>query len=97
MKILFNANLHPQWHFPATLNTACRWSKQSTKKKYCPFPRLLLLRRLPSYWVCNTELKGASKGHAEQEAKPSLSILMSWTAIISSSFYALLPHLAVAS
>ena len=44
---------------------------------------LLLLRQQPISGVWNTEENGASKGHAEREAKPPLSALMSWTAILS--------------
>ena len=62
--------------FTETLNTACRWSKHSAKNIYCPFPRLLLLRRRPSYGVGKTEENGAWKGHSEQEANTSLSALM---------------------
>ena len=66
------------------------------RKTYCPFPRLLLLMRRPSSGVWKTEEKGASKGHAEQEAKPSLSALMSWPAILSTSISVLNPPLDVA-
>ena len=83
--------------FMVTLNTACIWIKLSAKKKYFPLPRLLLLRQRPSSGVWNTEEKGARKGHSEQEAKPSLLVLILWPAIISSSIYALCYPLSVAS
>ena len=41
--------------YPATLNTACRRSKRSAKKKYYPLPRLLLLRQHPSSGVWKNE------------------------------------------
>ena len=41
-------------------------------------PRLLLLRRRPSYGVWNTEENCTSKRHTKREANPSLSELISW-------------------
>ena len=55
------------------------------------------MRQRPSYGVWKTGENGARKGHAEQEAKPSMSALMSWPAVISPSISALCPPLAVAS
>ena len=67
------------------------------RKKYCPLPGLLLLRRRPSFRVRKTEENGAKKGHAELEAKTSLSALMSWPDVLSPLISALRPPLAVAS
>ena len=84
--------------FLASLNSACRWSKRSAKQNiYCPLPILLLLRWRPSFGVWNTEGDGTRKGHAEWEAKPSQSALMTWPAVLSPSISALRPPLDVAS
>ena len=44
-----------------------------------------------------TEGNGASKGHTEKEADPSLSALISWPAVLSPSISVLRPPLDVAS
>ena len=66
------------------------------RKTYCSFPRFLLFRQRPSYGIWKTEENGARKGHAEQEAMPSLSALMSWPVVISPSISAIRPPLDVA-
>ena len=58
---------------------------------------LLLFRRRQISGVWKTEENGAKKGHAKQEAKPSLLALMSCPAVLYPSIPVLRPPLAVAS
>ena len=47
---------------------------------------MLILRGLPSSEVWNTEENGARKGHVEQEQKPSLSVLITYTTVVLHRF-----------
>ena len=78
MKFLCNATLRPHQHFPETLKMLVDGVNDPRRKTYSPLPMLILLRRHPSSRVWNTEENGARKGHAEREARPSLSALMPW-------------------
>ena len=85
-------------NFTATLNTACRWSKRSAKKKYWPLPRLLLLRRSPSYWRIEEIIKWC-QGKDTLNEKQSL-LCRRWChgpMFFLQSISALLPSLDVSS
>ena len=74
----------------ATLNTACRWSKQSVKKKILSIARVVTFEATPKLWGMEAQRNGARKGHAKRKAKPSLSELMSWPDVLSPYIYELL-------
>ena len=50
MTILCNATLHPQWIFPETINTVCRWSKQFAKKNILSIAMVVNFEATPKFW-----------------------------------------------
>ena len=89
----------PYFHsgiFIETINTACRWSKLSSKIKLISIDKVVILSLQPNYGVWKTEENGARKGNTKLEAKTSLLVLMLWTAVISLSISVLCTPLVVA-
>ena len=62
--------------FTVTLNNTCRWSKRSANKKILSIVKVVTFEATPKFWGAGDWRKWCKEGHAEQEAKPSLSALL---------------------